>query len=164
MPTEKTVRDFATEKTTPNRPPKTLLDYDMRRAQELGYGPHYGRYKADHPNTREEFEAITEKKKPSPKTITCPICGTKFVKVKNPNQKYCSPECQEMAHRNQCNETKKKRPKSGTLVPCLICGKEFISGRGRKYCSQECRVKGDRQNAARLREKYRQERKNNGND
>ena len=29
------------------------LDLDVRRAQLLGYGIHYGRYKADHPNTKQ---------------------------------------------------------------------------------------------------------------
>ena len=156
--------NFAKEKQKKPRKPKTLLDYDMRRANELGYGPHYGKYKADHPNTRAEFEALTEKKKttPNPKAVTCPICGVIFVKTKNPNQKYCSPECLAQAQSEQTKRAWAKRPRPGTLLVCPICGEEFVSRGGRKYCTPECRVKGDRQNAARLREKYRQERKNNG--
>lgn len=39
--------------------PQDHLDYDVMRANELGYGPHYGNYKADHPETLAEYEALS---------------------------------------------------------------------------------------------------------
>lgn len=170
MPEVRTGYKFATEKTTQPRKPKTLLDYDMRRSQELGYGPHYGQYKADHPNTRAEFEALTEKKKPqaTPREIVCKNCGKTFTKTGCANQFYCSPECKEQGHiesvKRSKEKAKEKRPRAGTRQVCPICGQEFISTHGRKYCTVNCRRQGDRITGARLREKYRQERKNNGND
>ncbi len=169
MATEKSVYNFASTKSSKKRPPADHLDYDTRRAQELGYGVHYGRYKADHPNTRAEYERAAERKpkKPPTKTIlTCKMCGLEFVKGTGPKQLYCSPECKEEAGRRAKQESKeRKRAKYNTATTCPICGAEFVSSpKHIKYCSVECSNQANRENSARLRKLYRQEANEHGND
>lgn len=81
------------------------LDMDVRRAQLLGYGIHYGRYKADHPNTKCENTESHESQEES-KFRVCPVCGNRFKIVKQHGRKrYCSDEC----YREQCRRLKTKR-------------------------------------------------------
>lgn len=86
------------------------LAFDAMRARALGYGCHYGRYKADHPETLAEYEAQTGKTKrrpkapPEKKEMACAHCGSTFyVGVGNQWKKYCCDEC-----RQQANYAKKK--------------------------------------------------------
>ena len=81
------------------------LEFDTKRALELGYGCQYGRYKADHPETLAEFEAQTPARKRRPKAatdkkeLTCQQCGTVFyVGVGNQCKKYCCDECRQQAN------------------------------------------------------------------
>lgn len=71
------------------------IDLDMINADRLGYGVQYGRYKADHPFTKEANEPILSgKKKICIKQVyehTC-ICGMKFTTT-NKNKLYCSERC-----------------------------------------------------------------------
>ena len=80
------------------------LEYDTRRALELGYGVQYGRYKADHPETLAEYEAQTGAPKrrqivsPEKKELACQQCGAKFyVGIMKHNRKYCCDECRQQA-------------------------------------------------------------------
>lgn len=69
------------------------LDLDVRRAQLLGYGIHYGRYKADHPNTKCENTEPPEQQEES-KFRVCPVCGKRFPIGKRQGcKRYCSNEC-----------------------------------------------------------------------
>jgi hypothetical protein len=63
------------------------LDRDIREAAQLGYGVHYGRYKADHPSTAPEVDAG-----PPEATGTCAECGGVFV-LRKGGQLYCSDVC-----------------------------------------------------------------------
>lgn len=156
---------FADEKLQ-KKPPRDLLEYDTRRAQELGYGSRYGDYKADHPNTRAEFEQLIEKKKTAParRPITCRRCGGIFYRANNPNQCYCSPECQAEAKAENDKAARQRRANQDKHRICPICGEEFISRHGQKYCTPECSATANRENSAKLREKYRQEAAKHGND
>ena len=81
------------------------LDLDVRRAQLLGYGIHYGRYKADHPNTK-QYETEPPEPQDSLKTRVCPVCGNRFKIVKQHGRKrYCSDEC----YKEQCRRCQMKR-------------------------------------------------------
>lgn len=66
------------------------LDLDVRRAELLGYGPHYGRYKADYPKTKPDIVPDDLN------TQACPVCGTRFRPRKK--QKYCCERCRQAAY------------------------------------------------------------------
>lgn len=75
-------------KETRRRRPKDNIDLDMEDAERLGYGVQYGRFKADHPYTKEAHEAklYPKKKQPQEEQLqvrkvyekVCPVCGKKF--------------------------------------------------------------------------------------
>lgn len=65
------------------------LDKDIMMAEKLGYGIHYGRYKADHPHTQHEEETQEAK-------ATCLLCGNSINRPRH-NQKYCCTRCQHIA-------------------------------------------------------------------
>lgn len=75
------------------------LDRDVIRAERLGYGCHYGQYKADHPHTRAEGSnpAPIIEAQEIPNTLkSCRMCGKMF----DPEElgytrarKFCSNEC-----------------------------------------------------------------------
>jgi hypothetical protein len=169
MHNEKSVYNFATTRNRKKSRPIDHLDYDTRRAMELGYGCQYGRYKADHPNTRAEYERQTEnkpKRTVTRKVLTCKLCGGQFFKRNGSKQLYCSPECKERAHQLtvQASREKKKVP-NNTVTTCPICGKEFVTTpKHVKYCSLDCSRQAARENGARLRALNRQEAEKHGND
>lgn len=66
------------------------LTRDMREAKRLGYGVHYGKYKADHPHTKEPEPPKTD---PGKIITTCPCCGEQFVQTTPRPKKYCSEYC-----------------------------------------------------------------------
>lgn len=69
------------------------LDLDVRRAQLLGYGIYYGRYKADHPNTKGDNTEPFGSQDGS-KFRVCPICGNRFQIGKRQGcRRYCSDQC-----------------------------------------------------------------------
>ena len=71
------------------------LDRDVIRAERLGYGCHYGQYKADHPYTRVE-EAEEEIPPKNEKQKTCAHCGVTYYPSfagRSHGSKYCSERC-----------------------------------------------------------------------
>ena len=82
------------------------LALDVRRAELLGYGPHYGRYKADYPHTREDQEQEPE---PVPKgweRKICPTCQKEF--YGKHNQVYCGEACRCQMNNKRMIERRKK--------------------------------------------------------
>lgn len=84
----------------PKKPGKHLdnLTRDVLEAERLGYGCHYGRYKADHPHTPTAAPAprrAPEKDKThiSERPRTCAMCGKTFYSSNPRPLKYCGPEC-----------------------------------------------------------------------
>lgn len=77
---------------------KDNLTLDVLDAERLGYGPHYGNYKADHPNTAEANRArLGDKPKRQPKAkrvyeFFCLGCGCKFTTT-NLKRRYCGDGC-----------------------------------------------------------------------
>lgn len=114
------------------------LELDSRRAMELGYGVHYGRYKADHPHTAEDDE--DEEVLWEGYENECFNCGTIFRTTRR-DKVYCCEECR-LRHGKK---EKKKRPKR---THCPICGQELDAGK-RVYCSRECAYQANLESAKR---------------
>lgn len=74
------------------------IDLDVIDADRLGYGPHYGHFKVDHPYTKEKNEprlAAGGKKKERTKKVyvlNCATCGAEFT-TGNKNRRYCDDKC-----------------------------------------------------------------------
>lgn len=90
------------------------LTLDVLDAERLGYGPHYGHFKADHPQTA---EANRDRLKPKKETrikkvyeFSCMCCGHKFTTT-NGVRRYCSAECK--MHHNGANARARKKKKTG---------------------------------------------------
>lgn len=169
MKRDMTTATFAKGRTRKPATPKTLLDYDMQRAHALGYGCHYGDYKTDHPNTRAEFEQLTEKAQredPNLTLTTCAHCGKKFVKRSyQTNKKFCSETCQAQHQyekkRKQIEMQKHANP--GRTAVCPICGAEFVTNnQHRIYCSTECYAAGQRKRNEQRKEQRKKEATTNG--
>lgn len=77
----------------------------------------------------------------------------------NRNKKTCSPECSAERHRYVNRIFGKNRRQEARIaresvkVACPTCGKKFVSKKGRKYCSDDCRRKAEKK---RDRERYQQ--------
>ena len=78
------------------------IERDVIAAMELGYGVHYGWYKADHPHTQEEASEPNERSQGIQKdAIACLHCGKVFSPVqegRSHNSKYCCFECYRAAN------------------------------------------------------------------
>lgn len=83
------------------------INLDVIEADRLGYGPHYGHFKADHPFTKdanEERLGGKQHQQPAKQYVsikrvyekTCPICGKKFTTTTK-LKKYCCVSCREKA-------------------------------------------------------------------
>lgn len=113
------------------------LSRDVREAMRLGYGVHYGRYKADYPYTADHSVENPEQKA---QIIRCKHCGREFEQM-HKNRQYCSDECKEL-EKEKCRRQRESRPElpTGEAI-CPVCGGVFIrtSKNVRKqYCSQSC--------------------------
>ena len=109
------------------------IELDSIRAMELGYGVHYGRFKADYPNTAVEIVV----KDPKVRERKCKRCEAVFRPVRV-DQVFCCMECREKwgaAHKGE-NKTKTKRWKREKY--CRVCGKEITSPKQRVYCDWNC--------------------------
>lgn len=78
---------------------------DVLAAEAAGYGPHYGKYIADHGHCWKDEEEIVVKPQ---KTKIYKICGKEFAVPDNLNRKYCSPECRKEANRRSKNEINRR--------------------------------------------------------
>lgn len=104
---------------TGRRRPKDNIDLDVEDAERLGYGCHYGHYKADHPNTKDanEDRLYPKKKKREaqlqPRTIyekVCPVCGKKFTTTWV-SKKYCDDLCKQRSDNKKWNKIYADRKK-----------------------------------------------------
>lgn len=77
-----------------SRKPKDNLALDAMDARAAGMT--YGKWKAQHPNTKNANEARLAKMKradePNPREVICPVCGARFIANVH-NKKYCSDGC-----------------------------------------------------------------------
>lgn len=98
---------------TRRKRPKDNLDLDVEDAERLGYGCHYGRFKADHPNTKDANEARLYPKKKQPqeqlrvRTVyekVCPVCGKKFTTTWV-SKKYCDDLCKQRSDSKKWSST-----------------------------------------------------------
>ena len=76
------------------------LDMDVIRAKKLGYSS-YGKFKIDHPNTRNEDHVIYSKD-----AIRCMYCGVKFIPSRKGNIFCCVP-CRNHYHEKRKLEKKR---------------------------------------------------------
>ena len=113
------------------------LTYDVREAERLGYGVHYGHYKADHPIS--DFDPDAPQK---PKTLPprkCKECQAEFIPPR-PNAWYCCDDCRDRRNARLGYQKRKKRkhfPKGQAVCP--VCGSDFY--RKHSYtetCSRTC--------------------------
>lgn len=110
----------AVAKETPRTTPLDNLDLDVADAMRLGYGVHYGKFKADHPYTKDANEerlqeARKKRRAPAapkgPKLYdkVCPACGKKFTTQRH-DRKYCGDECKtKVGAKKYCEERKRKK-------------------------------------------------------
>lgn len=102
MKVEENAKKYRFAREVKPKMPEDPLAMDVLRAELLGYGCHYGQYKADHPHTRAENEArLEEMKKKKPRArryifttyeVYCAACGAKFYTT-NRKKRYCSDTC-----------------------------------------------------------------------
>lgn len=148
------VANFAAEKRKKKHKPQDHLEYDVMRAEALGYGCHYGAYKADRPETRADFEAdtgIVEIKKVDTSKVEkkCQHCGGVFYAGGLGTKKvYCSDECRQRAN----DERERERIKKLNGI-CQWCGGEITHREYRTtYCCPECYAAAKREKARQRRQ------------
>lgn len=96
-------------------------------------------------------------RKPVKTVITkkCVVCGKLF--EMNRNKKTCSSECADIRRKyvNRINDRKRREKariaQESVKITCPVCGKKFVSKKGKKYCSDDCRRKAEKK---RNRERY----------
>lgn len=131
--------NFAAENRKKKRKPQDHLEYDVIQAEALGYGCHYGAYKADHPETLEKFEAETgvvqvKKVDTDRKERKCPQCGATFYTKGLAGYKiYCCDECRQQASA----ERERERAKVQKGI-CQWCGGQLPNRSRTTCCCPEC--------------------------
>ena len=103
------------------------LELDSILMKKLGYGVHYGKYKADHPHTEDLAGLILGEKE---EKKTCAFCGKEF-KSGDRRKMYCNDDCKGRARE------KRKQEKKRAKMKCIVCGRQ-LEGRRKVYCSDEC--------------------------
>ena len=103
------------------------LEMDSVLMEKMGYGIHYGKYKADHPRTEELAHFLQGK--PEEKK-SCAFCGREF-KSNDRRKIYCNDDCKVRAREKRKQESKRAKMK------CVVCGKR-LDGKRKVYCSDEC--------------------------
>jgi hypothetical protein len=118
------------------------IDKDLAMAEKLGYGPHYGAYKADYPNTREpEPEIVPVTPDKDVYDAVCPVCGKTFAKVHG-LQMYCCQRCKDDARRRMNRDRYARIMGAISNRICPTCKREFLPvHRSQKYCCDECQRK-----------------------
>ena len=120
---------------------------DIREAERLGYGVHYGHYKADYPHTADHSVNL----EPEPVLRKCAECGQEFEPARQ-NQRYCCEECK--VRMNQRTGYQKRIELSMPLGPtaCPVCGKTFDrEKKSQIYCSRSCAATANNLNRAKKR-------------
>lgn len=75
----------------------------------------------------------------------------------NRNKKTCGPECADIRRKyvNRINDRKRREKariaQESVKITCPVCKKKFVSKKGKKYCSDDCRRKAEKK---RNRERY----------
>ena len=98
------------------------LARDVREAERLGYGCHYGRYKVDHPYTRDEPDEPVCETRHKPKK--CPECGESFI-PDHGCQKYCSIACNNRVIQRRYREKHSGRQMGAPVRNCVVCGEAY---------------------------------------
>lgn len=112
----------------------------MKLAQACGYGPHYGKFVADHPELLER-DAQIPAVGPNAKVYNCAFCGTEFYRNDKKAQRYCSEQCKQDANNARARE--KAKQKNPPKKMCPVCGKEFTAKSAKfKYCGPFCKKVG----------------------
>ena len=103
------------------------LEMDSVLMEKMGYGVHYGKYKANHPHTEElaHFQAGKPEEKRQ-----CAFCGKEF-ESNDRRKMYCDDDCKVRARNKRKSDSKRAKMK------CVVCGKR-LDGRRNVYCSDEC--------------------------
>lgn len=126
-----------------SRRPLDAIDRDMIEAERLGYGVHYGWYKADHPQTKETYqleETRTHRRRAPGKlyTITCEICGKEF-QSENSRKKTCSPKCRSQISSMKTRLRHKQNKLQYEEAVCRGCGVKFTKrSKTQMFCTQRC--------------------------
>lgn len=99
------------------RMPTDALEVDVLRMEQLGYGCHYGNYRADHPHTKAENEAWLEEMKATPKKkpgrvreAVCKGCGKTFLTDKK-QRLWCDELCRQQHEHAKRRATKAEEGK-----------------------------------------------------
>lgn len=108
-------------------------------AERLGYGCHYGNYKADYPHTRPAPDDPAGTLPEMPQEIRkCSHCGKPFVRRTN-LRRFCSETCKH-AHSAQLNlEARRRTIANYPEKVCIYCGKAFHPSKLEQlHCSRSC--------------------------
>lgn len=115
------------------------LARDVREALRLGYGVHYGHYKADHPHTADHSVEPDPPKYPPRK---CKECEMEFIPTRR-DQRYCTDDCK--IRRSNRLGYRRRVALNMPLGPaiCPVCGGGFDRyKRTQEYCSTSCAATG----------------------
>jgi predicted nucleic acid-binding Zn ribbon protein len=133
------------------------IERDVIAAMRLGYGVHYGRYKADYPHTKDRPVPEPKKEPETEQDAVCSVCGKKYLRSDGCG-KFCSEECRKVSRR--ARERKYYKNKRGEIAPiaCPVCGKDFLPvSRRQKYCASVCARKAGWMKQARKRKEEKRE-------
>lgn len=139
------------------------IERDVIAAMRLGYGVHYGHYKADYPYTKDPAPIPVQKPEAEPakpveeeKDAVCPVCGKTF--IRNHGRKYCSEECAVKASRVKAREYYQKKRNETRVIVCPECDEEFTTASShQKYCCIACRRAAERKKKAQQRKEKKHE-------
>ena len=120
------------------------LDRDIREAQRLGYGVHYGMYKADHPHTRDipmDVAVAPPKQKSAEAAVApkiCRHCGKEFYVTRN-LRSFCSESCKRLHSSQLAVERTQRKLQKKAQRTCKLCGKAFVPAvKTQVYCGRSC--------------------------
>ena len=119
------------------------LSRDVKRAAQLGYGVHYGRYKAEHPFAKGHLEDTVPEQKHQ--TRICKECGKEFIPHRK-NQCFCEEKCRVKYHNRKAARKSARKQKKGPYLEigpasCPICGAAFVrTSKDRRitFCGMSC--------------------------
>lgn len=95
--------------------------------QHASRHPHDG-----HANQRAAARDTWKRRKASPRTTACEVCGTEFTYVSAHAARFCGTECQQKHYHRT------KTGRSYTERECVICGSTFTTRWDVSTCSRSC--------------------------